>query len=132
MIMAVVTLTEPVTTESNQACDAPHEAGVAADRLRASLMAPEAVADLAETFRLLGDATRVRILDALSRSEMCVCDLAELLGVSSSAISHQLRLMRGMRVVRHRRAGRQVFYALDDEHIVRLFGEGLKHVQERS
>jgi DNA-binding transcriptional ArsR family regulator len=86
---------------------------------------------LAETFRLLGDMTRVRILDALSCSELCVCDIARLLGLSESAVSHQLRLLRGMRLVRPRRAGRQVFYALDDEHIVRLFREGLRHVEER-
>jgi ArsR family transcriptional regulator len=113
-------------------CEAPHTLGRVTPALQASLMAPAIVADLAETFRLLGDGTRVRILDALSRSEMCVCDLAALLGVSSSAVSHQLRLLRGMRVVRHRRAGRMVFYALDDEHVVHLFSEALKHVQERS
>jgi DNA-binding transcriptional ArsR family regulator len=86
---------------------------------------------LAETFRLLGDMTRVRILDALSCSELCVCDIARLLGLSESAVSHQLRLLRGLRLVRPRRAGRQVFYALDDEHIVKLFREGLRHVEER-
>jgi len=115
--------------DSRDSCEAPH-AAVSAAALAASLMPPSTVENLAETFRLLGDATRVRILDALSRSEMCVCDLADLLGVSNSAVSHQLRLLRGMRVVRHRRSGRMVFYALDDEHIVRLFGEALKHVEE--
>jgi ArsR family transcriptional regulator len=113
-------------------CEAAHTLARVTLALQASLMAPAIVADLAETFRLLGDGTRVRILDALSRSEMCVCDLAALLGVSNSAVSHQLRLLRGMRVVRHRRAGRMVFYALDDEHVVHLFSEALKHVQERS
>jgi ArsR family transcriptional regulator len=113
-------------------CEAAHTLARVTPALQASLMAPAIVADLAETFRLLGDGTRVRILDALSRSEMCVCDLAALLGVSNSAVSHQLRLLRGMRVVRHRRAGRMVFYALDDEHVVHLFSEALKHVQERS
>lgn len=89
------------------------------------------VTALAETFKVLGDATRVRILDALSRSELCVCDIAEQLGLSESAVSHQLRVLRGMRVVRARRAGRQVFYALDDQHVVRLFEQGLRHVEER-
>jgi ArsR family transcriptional regulator len=89
------------------------------------------VTALAETFKVLGDGTRVRILDALSRSELCVCDIAEQLGLSESAVSHQLRVLRGMRVVRARRAGRQVFYALDDQHIVRLFEQGLRHVEER-
>jgi ArsR family transcriptional regulator len=91
---------------------------------------PSVVA-LAETFKVLGDATRVRILDALSRSELCVCDIAQLLGLSESAVSHQLRLLRGMRLVRARRDGRMVFYTLDDQHIVRLFEQGMEHVEER-
>ena len=91
---------------------------------------PSVVA-LAETFKVLGDVTRVRILDALSRSELCVCDLAQLIGLSESAVSHQLRLLRGMRLVRSRRDGRMVFYTLDDQHIVRLFEQGMEHVGER-
>jgi ArsR family transcriptional regulator len=88
------------------------------------------VTALAETFRMLGDTTRVRILDALSRAELCVQDLAQLVGLTESAVSHQLRLLRGLRLVRPRRSGRQIFYALDDHHIVRLFAQGLEHVQE--
>jgi DNA-binding transcriptional ArsR family regulator len=85
---------------------------------------------LAETFKVLGDPTRVRMLDALSRAELCVSDLARLLGSSESAVSHQLRLLRNLRLVRPRRSGRMVFYTLDDQHIVRLFAQGLEHVQE--
>lgn len=92
---------------------------------------PASVAALAETFRALGDVTRVRILDALSRAERCVQDIARGLDLSESAVSHQLRLLRGMRLVRVRRSGRQMFYALDDHHVVRLFAQGLEHVQER-
>lgn len=95
------------------------------------LLDEAAVTELADTFKVLGDPTRVRILAVLSRSETCVADLAKLLGLTDSAVSHQLRLLRGMRVVRPRRAGRQVFYALADEHIVRLFEQGLTHVRER-
>lgn len=91
-----------------------------------------AVEALAETFKILGDATRVRILDALSRSELCVGDLASTLGLSESAVSHQLRVLRGTRLVRPRRAGQMIFYSLDDHHIVRLFEQGLEHVQERA
>jgi ArsR family transcriptional regulator len=87
---------------------------------------------LAETFKVLGDPTRVRILDALARSETPVCDLAEDLGVTQSAVSHQLRLLRSMRLVRARRDGRHIYYALDDDHILKLFKQGLEHVQERS
>jgi DNA-binding transcriptional ArsR family regulator len=94
------------------------------------LLDPASVAALAGTFRLLGDTTRVRILDAVSDRELCVRDIARLLGASESAVSHQLRLLRSVRLVRPRRAGRQVFYALDDHHIVKLFAQGLEHVQE--
>jgi len=94
------------------------------------LLGEESASALAETFKVLGDVTRVRILDALARTELCVCDLAELIGLTESAVSHQLRLLRGMRLVRPRRDGRMVFYSLDDHHIVRLFEQGLEHVEE--
>ena len=98
--------------------------------LRAQLVAPDAVEGLADTFSALGDPTRVRILDALSHGELCVCDLAAVLGVSQSAVSHQLRLLRGLRLVRPRRDGRIVFYSLDDQHIISIFKQTLQHVQE--
>jgi ArsR family transcriptional regulator len=85
---------------------------------------------LADTFRVLGDPTRVRILDALSAGELCVCDIASVIGISESAVSHQLRLLRGMRLVRPRRAGRLVYYAVDDQHILELLAQALTHVQE--
>jgi ArsR family transcriptional regulator len=104
-----------------------------ASRLKRALLAESSVVALAETFKVLGDTTRVRMLDALSRAaELCVCDLAALLGLSESAVSHQLRLLRGMRLVRPRRDGRLVYYALDDQHIVGLFAQGLEHVEERA
>ena len=93
-------------------------------------MAPRAVEALADTFRVLGDPSRVRILDALSGGELCVCDIASLVGMSESAVSHQLRLLRGMRLVRARRAGRLMFYTLDDHHIIELLELALTHVQE--
>jgi DNA-binding transcriptional ArsR family regulator len=83
---------------------------------------------LAEIFKALADPTRVRILHALSHAELCVGDLAALLGMTESAVSHQLRLLRGLRVVRARREGKQVFYALDDEHVLRLFQLSLEHL----
>ena len=112
-------------------CDVFHLDPAKVAALKQALLGDASVTALAETFRLLGDTTRVRILDAIARSELCVCDIARLLGLSESAVSHQLRLLRGMRLVRQRRAGRMVFYALDDRHIVRLFEQGLEHVQER-
>ena len=98
--------------------------------LRAALIGEADVTDLAETFKALGDPTRVRILDALSHGELCVCDLAALVKMSESAVSHQLRLLRNLRLVKPRRDGRMVFYALDDRHIMTLFRQGLRHVQE--
>src|SRR5205809_2978302 len=100
-------------------------------RLRRKPLSDESAAALAETFRALGDLTRVRMLDALARSELCVQDLAARLHLTESAVSHQLRLLRNMRLVRTRRDGRLVFYALDDQHIVGLFEQGLEHVEER-
>ncbi len=99
--------------------------------LKATLFETDLVADLADTFKVLGDATRVRILDVLSRQELCVGDIAEVLGLSESAVSHQLRLLRNARLVRQRRAGQQMFYALDDLHVIRLFTQAHEHVQER-
>jgi ArsR family transcriptional regulator len=101
-------------------------------KIRAALVAPDAVRGLADTFSALGDPTRVRILDALSHGELCVCDLAAVLGLSQSAVSHQLRLLRGIRLVRPRREGRIVFYSLDDQHIISIFRQTLQHVEEEA
>jgi ArsR family transcriptional regulator, lead/cadmium/zinc/bismuth-responsive transcriptional repressor len=119
-----------VGTLADEACQACQldARGTAARRLL--LMAPKAVGALADTFRVLGDPTRVRIVDALSGGELCVCDIATLVGISESAVSHQLRLLRGMRLVRARRAGRLVYYTLDDHHILELLRLALTHVQE--
>lgn len=84
---------------------------------------------LAETFKALSDPTRVRIISALSNAELCVCDIAATLGMSQSAISHQLRVLRNLRLVRYRKEGKIVYYSLDDEHIEGLFRQGLEHAQ---
>ena len=93
-------------------------------------MGSRTVEAVADTFRVLGDPTRVRMLDALSAGELCVCDIASLVGISESAVSHQLRLLRGMRLVRPRRAGRLVYYAIDDQHILELLKQTSTHVEE--
>jgi ArsR family transcriptional regulator len=93
-------------------------------------VAPDAVQGLADTFGALGDPTRVRILDALSHGELCVCDLAAVIGLTQSAVSHQLRLLKSVRLVRARRDGRMVFYSLDDQHIISIFKQTLQHVGE--
>ena len=122
----------PANPANLDACDVFHLDPAKVAGLKTTLLGERAVIALAETFKVLGDMTRVRILDALSRAELCVCDIARLLGLTESAVSHQLRLLRGMRLVCARRAGRMVFYSLDDQHIVGLFKQGLEHVQEKS
>ena len=112
------------------ACDAPHLDPANADARRRVQMPASTVEVLAETFRVLGDPTRVRILDALAGGELCVCDLASLVAMSESAVSHQLRLLRTMRLVRARRAGRQMFYSVDDHHILELLTLASTHAQE--
>ena len=86
--------------------------------------------DAAELFKIFGDSTRIRILYALFESEMCVCDIAELLGMTQSAISHQLRVLKQARLVRNRREGKTVYYFLADDHVRTIIGQGMDHVNE--
>jgi len=88
------------------------------------------IAQLADTFAALGEPTRLRIVSALAQDELCVCDLSETLGITPSNCSHQLRLLRALRLVRSRRAGKHVYYTVDDEHVRRLVEQGLDHVAE--
>ncbi len=102
----------------------------AVEAARGQLIDGAAAARLAETFRVLGDPTRVRIIHALSLGELCTCDLAAVLGMSESTVSHQLRMLRLLNLVKSRREGRVVHYSLDDEHIRRLFADSYRHVME--
>lgn len=86
--------------------------------------------ELTETFKLLGDPTRLKIILALKEEELCVCDLATLLGVSRSAISHQLRLLKNLRLVKFRRQGKIAYYSLDDTHISELIEASMEHIRE--
>lgn len=99
-------------------------------RARRAMKSDDAVASLAETFKILGDPTRIRLAFALSREELCVCDLANLLGVSQSVVSHSLRALRQMKLVKFRKEGKIAYYTLDDEHIASLLNEGFRHVEE--
>lgn len=90
----------------------------------------EVLYDLAELFKAFGDSTRVKILCALFESEMCVCDLAVILNISQSAVSHQLRTLKNSRLVKFKRVGKVVYYSLEDEHIKHIFNEGFKHITE--
>lgn len=88
------------------------------------------IVDLTETFKVLGDPTRLMIVLALSKEELCVCDLATLLELTVSAVSHQLRILRGMKLVKFRKSGKMVYYSLDDEHIESIIEQAQIHVRE--
>ncbi len=101
-------------------------------RLRKSLREPQTIERLAEIFGVLADPTRLKICIFLSQAELCVCDLAAMLSISESAISHQLRLLRSLRLVKFRREGKMAFYALDDTHVTMLIKQGMEHAEERA
>ncbi|SRR6266446_3250053 len=86
---------------------------------------------IAETFKAMGDPTRVKLIQALASEELCVGDLASLLGVSDSAVSYQLRILRNLHLVKYRRDGKAAYYSLDDDHIDRLFKECVRHVEDQ-
>lgn len=90
----------------------------------------ESLYDLAELFKVFGDTTRIRILYALFEAEMCVCDIAQILNMTQSAISHQLRVLKQARLVRNRREGKQIYYSLADDHVRTIIGQGLDHIEE--
>ena len=99
-------------------------------KVRGELPNEDTLYDLTELFRIFGDSTRIRILYVLSASEMCVCDIAALLGMTQSAISHQLKALKNTRLVKSRREGKTVFYALADSHVRTIIDQGLEHVCE--
>ena len=99
-------------------------------RVQRAIPDEDTLYDLTELFRIFGDSTRVRILYVLFESEMCVCDIAELLGMTQSAISHQLRVLRSSKLVKFRREGKTVYYSLADEHVVRILSQGMEHIEE--
>ena len=109
-------------------CTVIHEDTV--QRVKKTMPESEKLFDLAEFFRILGDSTRIGILSALLKSEMCVCDISALLNMTQSAVSHQLRLLKQARLVRYRKAGKIVYYTLDDKHIEEILSMGFKHLSE--
>lgn len=105
-----------------------HEAAVA--EVRAAMHDAAALDTVAGFFRVLGDGTRMRIISALQVRELCVCDIAAALGMTKSAVSHQLSTLRAARLVKCRREGKSVFYSIDDEHVLKMLEGGLEHVHE--
>ena len=99
-------------------------------RVNQEMPEEETLFDLAELFKVFGDSTRIRILYALFQSEMCVCDIAQLLGMTQSAISHQLQTLKKSKLVKYRRQGKTVFYSLADAHVRTIVGQGMEHITE--
>ncbi|HKL99153.1 MAG TPA: metalloregulator ArsR/SmtB family transcription factor [Mobilitalea sp.] len=100
------------------------------DNVRKVMPKEDELYDLADFFKVLGDSTRARIMWALDESEMCVCDLAVLLNMTKSAISHQLRSLRMSNLVKYRKEGKVVYYSLTDDHVKAIFEKGLEHIRE--
>lgn len=100
------------------------------DKVRSQMPEEEELYDLAELFKVFGDSTRIKILYVLFESEMCVCDIAGILNMTQSAISHQLRVLKQSRLVKFRREGKVVFYSLADNHVRTIVNQGLEHLEE--
>ena len=103
---------------------------VKVNRVRENIPDLKSINALSETFKALGDATRLPIVLALSYEELCVCDLATVVNISVSAISHQLRILKGMKIVSFQKSGKMVYYSLDDNHIKNLVNEAMTHITE--
>lgn len=109
-------------------CEVIHEDVV--NLVKSKMPMEETLYDLAELFKVFGDSTRIKILWALDEAELCVCDIAVLLNMTQSAISHQLRVLKQANLVRNRKDGKIVFYSLIDEHVKQIFTQGLDHTRE--
>lgn len=119
-------------TDSNgvERCDFSHVHQEIVDKVERTMPEDEILYDLAELFKIFGDSTRIKILYVLFESEMCVCDIAKLLGMTQSAISHQLRALKQSKLVKYRREGKTVFYSLADGHVRTILGQGMEHIAE--
>lgn len=119
-------------TDSNgvERCDFSHVHKEIVDKVERTMPEDEILYDLAELFKIFGDSTRIKILYVLFESEMCVCDIAKLLGMTQSAISHQLRALKQSKLVKYRREGKTVFYSLADGHVRTILGQGMEHIAE--
>ena len=110
-------------------CDCVHSEIV--EKTRKNFPKDELLGDLSDFFKVIGDGTRIKILWALDSNEMCVCDIANLLNMTKSAVSHQLRGLREANLVKFRKSGKEVFYCLSDNHAKEIFEQGLIHIQEK-
>ncbi len=120
--------TDNKTHDERCECNIIHEDLI--EKVRGVLPKAEDLTLLADFFKVFGDPTRIKILSSLAESEMCVCDIAYLLNMSQSAISHQLRVLKQARLVKNRKDGKVVYYSLDDDHVKQIIGQGLVHIGE--
>ncbi|WP_330374291.1 metalloregulator ArsR/SmtB family transcription factor [Lachnoclostridium sp. An14] len=111
-------------------CDFIHVHEEIVKRVTKAMPDEDQLMDLADFFKVFADSTRIKILYVLSQAEMCVCDIANLLQMGQSAISHQLRVLKQMRLVKYRRDGKTVFYSLADSHIETILAQGMEHIEE--
>ena len=116
--------------EQAPACEYVHTHTDIIEKVTNNMPSTDDLYDLAELFKIFGDSTRIRILYVLFESEMCVCDIAQALNMTVSAISHQLRVLRSADLVRFRRDGKTVFYFLADDHVRKILGQGMEHIKE--
>ena len=119
-----------MTENENLACDLMHVHEEIVQRVRLEMPSEDVLFDLSELFKVFGDSTRIRILNCLFASEMCVCDIATLLTMTQSAISHQLSVLKKNKLVKSRREGKTVFYSLADSHVRAILDQGVEHVTE--
>ncbi|MBO5291612.1 MAG: helix-turn-helix transcriptional regulator [Lachnospiraceae bacterium] len=119
-----------IEKEPIEQCEFIHVHEETVEKVNAKMPDEEQLYDLADFFKVFADSTRIKILYVLLCSEMCVCDLAQILNMSQSAISHQLRTLKQMDLVRNRREGKTVFYSLSDGHIKTILSQGLDHIEE--
>ena len=103
----------------------------AVEQVLSEMPGDETLYDLAELFKVFGDSTRIKILYALFEAELCVCDISKLLGLTQSAVSHQLRVLKNSRLVKFRKDGKTVFYSLADDHVRKIIAQGMEHVNEQ-
>ncbi len=116
--------------EGQERCEFIHVHEEIVKKVEKEMPGEERLYDLADFFKIFGDSTRIKILYVLSCSEMCVCDIAQLLNMTQSAISHQLRVLKQMKLVKNRREGKSFFYSLSDGHIETILSQGMEHIGE--
>lgn len=116
--------------QENEFCEVKHVHDEAVQSVKARLIDDGLLCDVAELFKVFGDSTRINIIATLYENELCVCDIAEVLNMTVSAVSHQLRILRHNKLVKTRRSGKEVFYSLADDHVVKILEMAIEHVKE--